>query len=199
VTHPSHRADSPIGTTPGPPTQEIPAVLPPPSSSGPVLPPGTPPDQPADPAAFVPGFAGPQPAAYPPPAEPPSGRRWSPRRRAAALGVGLVLLSLLLLAWGLSVGRDPLWETATLWSVFGFACALAVLLVFVPDAPRAGRSQPGPARRIALGALAGLGVFWLVAALPQAASNRGFLLTAAFAAAVAAVWTNRDRSAPVGR
>ncbi|TFV64923.1 UNVERIFIED_ORG: hypothetical protein E4P37_11955 [Bacillus sp. AZ43] len=178
MTHPSQPTDALPRTGPPAHTQEMPAVPPPPA---------TPAGDQHDAAAFVPGLAAP-PAA-------PSSRRWSygPRLRAIALGVTLVLLALVFLTWGLAVGREPLWSAATLWSVFAFACTAWILLAFVPDAPGRSRLRPRFGWRAALGGLAGLAVFWLLVALPQAATNRGFLLTAAFAAAIAAVWTSPNR------
>jgi hypothetical protein len=101
---------------------------------------------------------------------------------------GLVALSLLLLELGLALDLDggSLWSRVPLWSAF------ATLAVLVGALPLVSRLRlPGgtaTAEEVALGGLAGLGVFWVLVALPDADTDRGFLLTAALAALGVALW-----------
>ncbi len=166
---------------------------------------GGPPAPPAAPAGahpaphaapqHVPGAA-PQHDAVPPHAEagsPQSGAaarraRRGPRDRVLVAAAGLVALSLLLLELGLALDLDggSLWSRVPLWSAF------ATLAVLVGALPLVSRLRlPGgtaTAEEVALGGLAGLGVFWVLVALPDADTDRGFLLTAALAALGVALW-----------
>ncbi|WP_448641784.1 hypothetical protein [Geodermatophilus sp. URMC 63] len=168
--------------------------------AGPATPPPAPHAGPED--APQPDPAAPQPPAPQPPApqppvsqqpapQPGATARRAPRRprdRALLTGAGLVALSLLLLQLGLALdlGGEPLWSVTPLWSAFA---TLAVLVGALPLATRL--PLPGgaaTAEKVALGGLTGLGVFWLLVGLPNADTDRGFLLTAALAALGVALW-----------
>ena len=117
----------------------------------------------------------------------------TPQDRAALIGLGLVVLSLVLLELGLTVGFD-----ARVLLVASSRCGRrsprsACVLGARPGLRgvlprRQPRSPSGPAWRIAAGGLVGLAVFWLLVVLPVVASDRGFVLTAALAALGAALW-----------
>lgn len=128
---------------------------------------------------------------------PPSRRRVSfgPRARAALTGVILVALSLLLAVLGLSYGfgGESLWSRTPLWSLLAIVAVVLGLLAFVPDAPGRSRLRPHSGWKIAAGGLVGFVVFWLVVVLRMAATDRGFVLTAALAALAAAVWIAPSR------
>ena len=110
---------------------------------------------------------------------------------AALLGVGLAVLSLVLL----EAGSGPRLRRGVL-----LVGRPAVVGVRHASAPSSGcwpsRSPTRRARglrssavwRIAAGGLVGLAVFWLLVVLPVVASDRGFLLTAALARLGAALW-----------
>ena len=214
--------DAPAGPTPSA-TQEIPVVtpaaagatsvqqLPPPSSPAP--PPTAPqaapaPENPAHretgPVGFVPGLPG---AGTPPP--PPPGASWpqtldndtaapkparAPRDRVALAAGGLVLVSLVLLQLGLSLefGTESFWSAVPLWSAFATVCVVLGLAA-VADLIPGGRRLGGSGWSIAAAGLVGLAVFWLLVVLPNADSDRGFLLTAALGALGAALWLRAGR------
>ena len=200
-------------------TQEIPVV--PPAATGATSvqqlpPPSAPPAaQAADPAreaqpqpetgpvGFVPGLPG---AGAPPPPAPGAGRpqtleneaapvaERAPRDRSALVGGGLVLGSLVLLQLGLSLefGTESFWSAVPLWSAFATVCVLLGLAAvgeLVPGGDRLASSG----WTIAAAGLAGLAVFWLLVVLPNADSDRGFLLTAALGALGAALWLRAGR------
>ncbi|RZU33866.1 hypothetical protein [Blastococcus saxobsidens] len=214
--------DAPAGPPPSS-TQEIPVVtpaapagatsvqqLPPPSSPAP--PPTAPqaapaPEHPAyretGPVGFVPGLPG---AGTPPP--PPPGASWpqslenddapkaarAPRDRAALAAGGLVLVSLVLLQLGLSLefGTESFWSAVPLWSAFATVCVvlgLAAVAELIPG----GRRLAGSGWAVAAAGLVGLAVFWVLVVLPDADSDRGFLLTAALGALGAALWLRAGR------
>jgi hypothetical protein len=118
-----------------------------------------------------------------------------PRDRAAAIGVGLAVLSLVLLELGLSLdfGVESYWSALPLWSAFATLCVVLAVLAFVVSYPAGSRIRPAAAWRIAAGGLVGLAVFWLLVVLPVVASDRGFLLTAALGALGAALWIGPGR------
>ncbi|MBB3677300.1 hypothetical protein FHX36_003035 [Modestobacter versicolor] len=163
------------------------------------------------PVDFVPGFtpeaahgssaASPPPSPGPStsvgmPATPPPGQRRSPlaalqgagRHGSALLPLGLGVLALVLLQVGLALdfGNQSLWEVVPTWSAFA---TLGALLVLVPAvAALTGRLPARTAWRAGAVGLAALAAAWVLVALPLAASDRGFWLTAAVAAAGAALW-----------
>jgi hypothetical protein len=116
--------------------------------------------------------------------------------RTALLGLGLAALALVLVLLGVSLrfGGESLWSTIPLWSAFATLCAALGVLAFIPFYP-GGRSRTGSAWRVAAGGLLGLAVFWLLVVLPNADTDRGFVLTAALGCLGAALWTRpRARS-----
>jgi len=119
----------------------------------------------------------------------------APRDRSALFGLGLAVLSLVLLELGLSLdfGAESYWSAVTLWSAFATLCAVLGMLAFVASYPSGSRLRSGAAWRIAAGGLVGLAVFWLLVVLPVVASDRGFLLTAALGALGAALWVGAGR------
>jgi hypothetical protein len=119
----------------------------------------------------------------------------TPRDRSALLGLGLAVLSLVLLELGLTLGfgAESYWSAVTLWSAFATLCAVLGVLAFAGSFPSGSRLRPSAAWRIAAGGLVGLAVFWLLVVLPVVASDRGFLLTAALGALGAALWIGPGR------
>ncbi len=159
------------------------------------------PAQPTGPMDWVPGFSGAQPASSPgnPGPGQDTGRaptvgasRRSPDR-AALTATGLGVLGALLLQLGLGTTAVPLWSAVTTWSLFATAASLLVLAPLVPG--RVGLSRR-LATRLGLAGLAGLAAFWLLVALPMAASDRGFWLTAGVALAAVALWLSPTRTRP---
>jgi hypothetical protein len=114
----------------------------------------------------------------------------APRDRAALGGLGLVLLSVVLLELGLTLrfGGESYWSAVTLWSAFATVCAVLGLLAFAAFYPAGNRLRSGPAWRVGAAGLVGLAVFWLLVVLPTVATDRGFVLTAALAALGGALW-----------
>jgi hypothetical protein len=121
----------------------------------------------------------------------------APRDRAQLIGLALAVLGLVLLEVGLALGFGgaSLWSATPLWSAFATIAALVALLAFVPSPPSADGGGAAAPTRIALGGLAGLAVFWLLVVLADAASNRGFVLTAAVACLGAGFWLGRSAKA----
>ena len=117
------------------------------------------------------------------------------RRTGPALpALVLAVLALVLLELGLSLdyGTQSLWDVVPTWSVFATAAAL-----LAPLAVAAGLTGKLPARtawRVAAGGVGALALFWVLVALPIAASDRGFWLTAALAASGAALWLAPGRT-----
>jgi hypothetical protein len=175
------------------------------------------PTQVTGPVDFVPGFGGDVPrgssAATAPPSPgpttspgtppPPSGPRRSPfaavqragRGSTALVSLGLGVLALLLLQLGLvpDHGTESLWDVVPTWSTFATVATLVVLLPAV--AGLTGRLPVRVAWQAGAAGLAALAATWVLVALPLAASDRGFWLTAAVASAGAALWLapGRDR------
>jgi hypothetical protein len=118
-----------------------------------------------------------------------------PRDRAALLGVGLAVLAVVLLELGLVLdfGGKSHWSTIPLWSAFATVCALVTLVAHAASHPAADQRRSGPAWRVAAGGLVGVAVFWLLVVLPDADTNRGFLLTAGLGALGAALWVGPGR------
>ena len=124
-----------------------------------------------------------------------SGRIAAPRDRAALLGLGLAVLSLVLLELGLALkfGVESYWSAVPLWSAFATLCV--VLAVIALAAALGSRMRSGAGWRVAAGGLVGLAVFWVLVVLPVVASDRGFLLTAAVGALGGALWVGPRRKA----
>jgi hypothetical protein len=114
----------------------------------------------------------------------------TPRDRSALLGLGLVVLSLVLLELGLTLrfGGESYWSTVPLWSAFATVCAVLGLGAVASALPLATRLASGTGWRLAAGGLIGLAVFWLLVVLPVVDSDRGFVLTMALAALGGALW-----------
>ncbi|MGY2083557.1 hypothetical protein [Blastococcus sp. SYSU DS0539] len=193
--------------------------LPPPSSPSPAAAPQPDPataPQPTGPVDFVPGLPG---AGSPPPPAQADRSSWpeileagdseddaaatpaeprTPRDRTALAGAGLVLLALVLLELGLALafGTGSFWSAVPLWSAFATLCVVAGLAAFAGLVPVGRRLGARTGRRIAAGGLAGLAVFWLLVVLPNADSDRGFLLTAALGALGGALWLATGRAEP---
>lgn len=177
--------------------------------------------QPTGPVGFVPGPP-PSPGGPPPASGPAAGatavsaaptwpdtleseetggdrrRLPAPRLQGAFAGIGLSLLGLVLLELGLlpAGGSRSLWSGTPLWSAFATLAALATLAASIDgssgSAADGGRS--GMLRRAAVAGAAGVAVFWLLVVLPDAASNRGFVLTAAAACLGAGAWLGSHRT-----
>lgn len=119
-----------------------------------------------------------------------------PTDRATVLGIGLAVLSVVLLELGLAMRWDDLesyWQSIPLWSTFATLCAVLGAAVFVAFAAAGDRLRSGPAWRMAAAGLVGLAVFWLLVVLPVVATDRGFVLTAAVAALGGALWAGPGR------
>jgi hypothetical protein len=112
------------------------------------------------------------------------------RNRGALAGLGLTVLSVVLLELGLTLGfgGESYWSAVTLWSAFATVCAVLGLLAFAAFYPAGNTSRSGPAWRVGAAGLVGLAAFWLLVVLPTVATDRGFVLTAALAALGAALW-----------
>ena len=161
--------------------------------------------QPTGPVDLVPGLPGSGGAApaEDSPAEPQVGgasassgaAEGGPGSRTATAGAGLVVLSLVLLQFGLSLdfGTVASWSALPLWSLFATACVVLGVAPFLPALSRSRRLDRQLGRRIAAGGLGGLAVFWVLVVLPNADSDRGFLHTAALAALGGAVWLATNR------
>jgi hypothetical protein len=198
----------PVDFVPGLPGTGTPPP-PPPSAAGPPLPPPS-----KGPATA------PQPGAQPPVAattpDADAGKKWPetlddgeaarprPVRKArphrdrdglALLGLGLAAACLVLLELGLALGfgGTSLWTAIPLWSGFATACAAMALLAFAAFYPAGNRRRSAPAWRVAAAGLVGLAVFWLLVVLPDVASDRGFVLTAALGCLGGALWIGPRR------
>jgi hypothetical protein len=201
----AQRPPHPNATTPGP-VEPVDTAVP----TGPVdfvpglpglgTPPPPPPAQPAAPAsdastgAAAPGSSWPETldshdAAHDGPRKL---RVRPPRDRAALVGLGLVALAVVLLELGLAIdaGTESYWSAIPLWSGFATLCAVLALVAFVPAGDRL---RPDAAWRVAAGGLLGLAVFWVLVVLPDADTDRGFVLTAALAALGGALWVGARR------
>ena len=122
----------------------------------------------------------------------------APRERAGLIGLGLVVLSAVLLEVGLLLDFDsrPYWSLVPLWSAFASLCVLLALVAFAAFYPAGNDRRSGPAWRVAAAGLVGLAGFWLLVVLPTVATDRGFVLTAALAALGGALWVgprSRDK------
>lgn len=109
----------------------------------------------------------------------------------ASLGLGVIAIVLLELGLARDFGNRSLWDVVPTWSTLA---TVAALLVLVPALARlTGRLPARTAWRVGAAGVATLAVVWVLVALPLAASDRGFWLTAALAAAAAALWTAPGR------
>jgi hypothetical protein len=124
----------------------------------------------------------------------PQGRR--PRDPAALLGLGLVVLSVVLLEIGLTLGfgGESYWSAVTLWSAFATVSAVLALVAFTAFVRAGERRRSGHAWRLAAAGLVGVAVFWLLVVLPVVDSDRGFVLTAALGALGGALWVGARRT-----
>ncbi len=115
--------------------------------------------------------------------------------RAALAIPGFAALGAVVLELGLSFafGTQALWVALPLWSAFATVAAVVGLVALA--GPALGGRPAAGAWRVAAGALTGLAVFWLLVVLPMAATDRGFVLTAALACLGAAVWLAARRPA----
>jgi hypothetical protein len=122
-------------------------------------------------------------------------RMRAPQNRAALVGVGLVVLSAVLLEIGLALdfGAEAYWSTVPLWSAFATLCVLLGLLAFAAVYRAGSRLRAGAIWRVAAGGLVGLAVFWLLVVLPVVDTDRGFVLTAALATLGGALWIGPRR------
>jgi hypothetical protein len=122
-------------------------------------------------------------------------RERTPRDRGAVVGLGLAVLSLVLLELGLALdfGVESYWSAVPLWSAFATLCVVLGVLAFAGSFTSGGRLRSSAVWRVAAGGLVGLAVFWLLVVLPVVASDRGFLLTAALGALGAALWVGPAR------
>jgi hypothetical protein len=111
------------------------------------------------------------------------------------VGLGLAALSLLLLELGLTLrfGDVSLWSAVPLWSGFATVCTALGLVAFAAFYLHGNRRRSGPAWRIGAAGLVGLAVFWLLVVLPDVASDRGFVLTAALGCLGGALWVGPRR------
>jgi hypothetical protein len=191
----------PVDFVPGLPGLGTPPV-PPPAAAGstPAPPPPVPPQQVEgtdDQAAARPGRTWPDTLEAEEVVRPARERRTSGvRDRSALLGIGLVVLSLVLLELGLAhdFGGGSYWSSVPLWSAFATVCAVLGLAAFARVLPGTGGVDAGTAWRVAAGGLVGLAVFWLLVVLKVVDSDRGFVLTAALAALGGALWIGARRS-----
>ena len=112
----------------------------------------------------------------------------------ALVSVGLALLGVALLQLGLARdhGNRSLWDVVPTWSAF--ATVAAVLVLAPPVTALTGRLPVPTAWRVGAAGLTALAVAWVLVALPLAASDRGFWLTAAVAASGAALWLAPGRT-----
>ncbi|MFD2092493.1 hypothetical protein [Blastococcus deserti] len=186
--------------TPPPPAPPAPPVAPPPPGATPTgaTPPAPPPGATSHPQApGTPGRVWPETLESDAPAVGARKKRSAarPLDRGALLGLGLVVLSVVLLELGLTLGfgGESYWSVVTLWSGFATVCALLALTAFAAFFPAGDAHRSGPAWRVAAAGLVGLAVFWLLVVLPVVDSDRGFVLTAALAALGGALWIGPRR------
>ena len=194
--HPGATTPAPVQPVDGPaPTGPVDFV---PGLPGSGTPPPPPPSRPVSDPAPVAAEGAPAPS-WPetlesegvPGKSPRKFRVRAPRDRATVLGLGLALLSVVLLEVGLIVrwgALESYWDSIPLWSAFATACALLAAAAFVAVATAGDRVRSGPAWKVTAASLVGLAAFWLLVVLPVVATDRGFVLTAALAALGGALW-----------
>jgi hypothetical protein len=101
------------------------------------------------------------------------------RRTLIGLALAALAVVLVLLGTGLRFGAESFWSAVPLWSAFATICAALGLLACT--AAVANRLGKEPAERAVAAGLVGLAVFWLLVVLPNVATDRGFVFTAALA------------------
>lgn len=113
-----------------------------------------------------------------------------PRDLAVVAAPVLAALAVVVLEVGLSLafGSVSYWSAVTLWSAFATVAALVALLAFAAFYVAGNRLRSSAIWRVAAGGLVGLSVFWVLVVLPDVASDRGFVLTAALACLGGALW-----------
>jgi hypothetical protein len=165
-----------------------------PPSTGPVTTPGPPPSPTSSAASSSSSSSAPSARPPAPHRSPLAALRRGPRGGAAVLALGLGVLGLAALELGLSrdFGSQSLWEAVPTWSALATVAALVVLVSSV--ATSTGRVPARTAWRAGAAGLTALAVFWVLVALPLAASDRGFWLTAALALAAGALWLAPGRT-----
>ena len=109
-----------------------------------------------------------------------------------ALGLGVLGLAALELGLSRDFGSQSFWEAVPTWSALATVAALVVLVSSV--ASSTGRVPARTAWRAGAAGLTALAVFWVLVALPLAASDRGFWLTAALALVAGALWLAPGRA-----
>ena len=173
---------------PPPPPPTAPATAPSPAV------PVTPPTQAAGETADTPGW----PDILDTAEERPSPRQKArvPIGRPALIALGLALLGVVLLELGLLLrfGSVSYWSAVPLWSAFATLAALVSLFAVVAGSAPGSRLQRSTGWRVAAAGVAGVAVFWLLVVLPNVASDRGFVLTAALGCLGGAVWVMARRS-----
>lgn len=194
----------PVDFVPGLPGAGTPPLPPPPAAAQSARPaPGTPPAAPAaepgpDAPPTVPAPSWPESldADEPAPTAATPRRPRSPRDLAVIAGPALAVLALAVLEVGLllSFGSVSYWSAVPLWSAFATVATVVALLAFVAFYPAGNRFRPSAVWRLAAGGLVGLAAFWVLVVLPEVASDRGFVLTAALACLGGAVWVGPRRS-----
>jgi hypothetical protein len=105
----------------------------------------------------------------------------------ALAGVGLAILSAVLLQLGLLDDDADLWSRVTLWAVFATAATFLGLVALVARALD-GRLSVRVSTRLVAAAVLALAIFWLLVILPIVASDPGFLVTASLLALGGALW-----------
>lgn len=183
----------PVDFVPGLPGLGTPP--PPPPAVTPVTPvgPATEPGPDAPPTVPAPSWPESLDADEPAPATPKKARH--PRDLAAVAGPVLAALALVVLEAGLLLrfGSESYWSAVTLWSAFATVSALVAVLAFAAFYAAGNRLRSSAIRRVAAGGLVGLSVFWVLVVLPDVASDRGFVLTAALACLGGALWIGPRR------
>jgi hypothetical protein len=175
----------PVDFVPG-----LPAAGAPPPPSVPPVPPSAPATAPAPQPTGTPGWPDSLDAD-----ERPSARQKVrvPVGRATLVGLGLAVLAVVLLEIGLLLTFSSVsyWSAVPLWSAFA---TLVTVVALVAVAAGSVPARSGTARPVAIGAVVALAVFWVLVVVPNVASDRGFVLTAALACLAAAVWAGTRRT-----
>lgn len=189
----------PVDFVPGLPGLGTPPVpAPPPPAAAHLAPPAAPASEPGpDAPPTVPAPSWPESLEADEPAAAPPKKARTPRDLATIAGPALAALALVVLEVGLLLAFDSVsyWSAVTLWSAFATAAAVVALLAFLAFYPAGNRLRSSAVWRLAAGGLVGLSVFWVLVVLPDVASDRGFVLTAALACLGGAVWIGPRRKA----
>jgi len=171
------RATGPMDFTPG---LEPPGVPPASGSTATMRPAPGPSTSPGLPRAERPAPAAARPRRS------PLARGGRSRAVLVSLALGVLALAVLELGLALDFGSQSLWDVVPTWSVFATVAALVVLLPAL--AGLTGRLPHRTAWLAGAVGLVGLATAWVLVGLPLAASDRGFWLTAAVAAAGGSLW-----------